>query len=262
MNIVSKSLQNMLSTLKFCIVLSTAFVVLMSTVSPASAQRSSRGGDVSVKPYFRKDGTYVDGYMRSAPDGTRGNNFSTRGNINPYTGKLGTRSDDEYGGGVGGGSMPTFRPIRWPKIGHRNELGFRLGSGSASYPATRDVFDSTFAYGVSFYTKQSLTHQTLWCTDYDATYAEKNGSTAKSEGFVFGFRHFISGPAQVGPYFGALVGGYQSTGAFSPSMRTTKFGGKAVIGAMEKLGTFYELSYSNTGSNGTSGFAFQVGLRH
>jgi hypothetical protein len=46
-------------------------------------------GDVWVNGYTRKDGTYVPGHHRSAPDSNPWNNYSTRGNINPYTGKSG-----------------------------------------------------------------------------------------------------------------------------------------------------------------------------
>jgi len=45
---------------------------------------------VRVKGYVKKDGTYVAPHYRSAPDGNRFNNYSARGNINPYTGKAGT----------------------------------------------------------------------------------------------------------------------------------------------------------------------------
>lgn len=43
-----------------------------------------------VKGYTRKDGTYVNGYYRSTPNHTKLDNYSTRGNYNPYTGKVGT----------------------------------------------------------------------------------------------------------------------------------------------------------------------------
>jgi hypothetical protein len=56
--------------------------------------------DVSVSGYYRKNGTYVAPYHRSSPDGDFSNNWSTRGNINPYTGQEGTK---DYPG-VGYGS--------------------------------------------------------------------------------------------------------------------------------------------------------------
>lgn len=47
------------------------------------------GGSVHVRGHFRKDGIYVQPHYRSAPDGKFYNNWSTKGNINPYTGKEG-----------------------------------------------------------------------------------------------------------------------------------------------------------------------------
>jgi len=47
---------------------------------------------VRVKGYYRKDGTYVQPHYRSNPDGNVYNNYSTKGNINPYTGKEGTKN--------------------------------------------------------------------------------------------------------------------------------------------------------------------------
>ena len=48
--------------------------------------------DVSVRGYTRKDGTYVSPYRRTRPDSSLRNNYSTRGNTNPYTGRRGTVS--------------------------------------------------------------------------------------------------------------------------------------------------------------------------
>lgn len=44
---------------------------------------------VWVNGYTRSNGTYVEGYYRTAPNHTNTDNFSTVGNINPYTGQLG-----------------------------------------------------------------------------------------------------------------------------------------------------------------------------
>ena len=43
-----------------------------------------------VDGYFRKDGTYVPPHYRSNPDSSRSNNWSSQGNVNPYTGERGT----------------------------------------------------------------------------------------------------------------------------------------------------------------------------
>jgi hypothetical protein len=63
-----------------------------STGSKAtSGTTTSKGSETSVRGYTRKDGTYVAPHQRTTPDGTKGNNWSTKGNVNPYTGKPGTK---------------------------------------------------------------------------------------------------------------------------------------------------------------------------
>ena len=64
------------------IVFLAAIFILVSVVE---------AGSVRVKGYTRKNGTYVAPHYRSSPDRNFYNNWSTKGNINPYTGKEGTR---------------------------------------------------------------------------------------------------------------------------------------------------------------------------
>ena len=45
-----------------------------------------------VNGHYRKDGTYVNGYHRSSPNGNPYDNYSTKGNVNPYTGKKGYKN--------------------------------------------------------------------------------------------------------------------------------------------------------------------------
>jgi hypothetical protein len=63
---------------------------------------------VSVKGYYRSDGTYVAPHYRSDPDGIPTNNWSYPGNTNPYTGVTATGNPDtylkNYGGSSAGGS--------------------------------------------------------------------------------------------------------------------------------------------------------------
>ena len=48
--------------------------------------------DTYVQGYQRSDGTYVQPHYRSDPDSSTANNWSTKGNVNPYTGKEGTQN--------------------------------------------------------------------------------------------------------------------------------------------------------------------------
>jgi hypothetical protein len=44
-----------------------------------------------VRPYITQQGTVVQPHIQTSPNRTQMDNFSTRGNVNPYTGQPGTR---------------------------------------------------------------------------------------------------------------------------------------------------------------------------
>lgn len=84
-------------------------VIVVQLAGVVVAQRS-RGGRVSVRGYFRRDGTFVQPHHRSAPDGNVYNNWSTKGNINPFSGKEGTRVTPPAG--FSGGYAYVLPPTR------------------------------------------------------------------------------------------------------------------------------------------------------
>ena len=47
--------------------------------------------DHYVEPTTRSNGEYVQGHMQTNSNSTRSDNFTQKGNINPYTGKLGDK---------------------------------------------------------------------------------------------------------------------------------------------------------------------------
>lgn len=59
----------------------------------------------SVTGYSRSNGTYVPSHVRTMPNNTNWDNYSTKGNSNPFTGSTGRRardySNDAYNYGVG-----------------------------------------------------------------------------------------------------------------------------------------------------------------
>ena len=77
----------------------TAIALLLATVSGASAQYGSpnvMGGAVNpnnhyVQPHVTQQGTYVAPHYQTNPNRTQMDNYGTRGNVNPYTGQVGTR---------------------------------------------------------------------------------------------------------------------------------------------------------------------------
>lgn len=71
--------------------------------------------DVPVKGYTRKDGTVVKPHTRSAPNSTKSDNYSTRGNVNPYTGKPGTVSANSSS--ISDAATAAARPASVPDVG-------------------------------------------------------------------------------------------------------------------------------------------------
>jgi hypothetical protein len=64
--------------------------VVFVTLALFAVNVSALGKTVHVKGYFKSNGTYVAPYVRTAPNSSRLDNWSTVGNVNPYTGKEGT----------------------------------------------------------------------------------------------------------------------------------------------------------------------------
>ncbi len=67
------------------ILLSLVCLALLSAV--AFAQDKTK-----VKDYTKKDGTRVESHGRSKANGKKEDNWSTKGNTNPNTGKKGTKN--------------------------------------------------------------------------------------------------------------------------------------------------------------------------
>lgn len=80
---------------RFLCVLGLAFAVATS----ASAAPSHR-----VKGYVKSNGTYVAPARATNPNGTTRDNWSTKPNVNPYTGKPGAKTPST-----------TYKPYKAPK---------------------------------------------------------------------------------------------------------------------------------------------------
>ena len=65
--------------------LSLIFIIIVGVLVVTSVAEAV----IWVKGYYR-NGTYVSPYYRTNSNNTKLDNWSTKGNINPYTGKKGT----------------------------------------------------------------------------------------------------------------------------------------------------------------------------
>lgn len=78
----------------------TGLVAALCLSVPVQAKKSSGlsstgGGSHSVRGHVRKDGTYVQPHQATNQNGTQRDNWSSKPNVNPYTGKLGEK-DPKY----------------------------------------------------------------------------------------------------------------------------------------------------------------------
>jgi hypothetical protein len=64
--------------------------ILFAVVS-GLAVIGSVSADTQVKGYHKKDGTYVPPHTRTDPNSSKSDNWSTKGNTNPHTGKKGNK---------------------------------------------------------------------------------------------------------------------------------------------------------------------------
>jgi len=120
-----------------------AVTALLSTTA-VSAQ-------VYVHGYTTKNGTYVAPHYRSAPDHNPYNNWSTAGNVNPYTGRVGTKnpygssSSGSYGSTLGS-SYGSSTYGSYGSSGHgssgSSSSGYSSSYGSSGYGYSTQSDDS------------------------------------------------------------------------------------------------------------------------
>lgn len=65
-------------------------IFLVSLIVALSAFSFAEAKVIRVKPYYKPStGKYVQPYYKTSPNKTKLDNYSTKGNYNPYTGKKG-----------------------------------------------------------------------------------------------------------------------------------------------------------------------------
>lgn len=87
-----------------------SIAVLLSLLFLLAISSFAFGGDTYVNGYYRSNGTYVAPHYRSSPNQFKYDNYSSKGNTNPYTGTLGTQRNEfstppSYNKSYGGGSL-------------------------------------------------------------------------------------------------------------------------------------------------------------
>jgi len=88
----------------------------------------------TVSSYTRSNGTYVPSHVRTMPNNTNWDNYSTKGNTNPFTGSTGHRarnySNDAYNYGAG----------HTIHTGSRGGQYYNNGNGRRTYVPKRNLW--------------------------------------------------------------------------------------------------------------------------
>ena len=95
---------------------------------------SSSFGTTTVRGYSRSEGTIVPSHVRTMPNSTNWDNFSTKGNSNPFTGSTGYRARDYSSGAYNYGTGHTIH------TGSRGGQYYYNSNGNKTYVPKRTLW--------------------------------------------------------------------------------------------------------------------------
>lgn len=72
-------------------------IVIGALIALAAGQGALAQGSHYVSGYTKQDGTYVAPHYQTNPNNTVNDNYSTKPNVNPYTGQEGTKPAQPFG---------------------------------------------------------------------------------------------------------------------------------------------------------------------
>ncbi len=76
---------------KTLIVIAALAICTVAAAKGGSGSGKSSSSSHSVVGHTTKNGTYVAPHKATNPNGTKSDNWSHKGNVNPHTGKAGTK---------------------------------------------------------------------------------------------------------------------------------------------------------------------------
>lgn len=133
---------------------------------------------VYVSGYYRSNGTYVKPHYRTAPNSTNRDNFSTRGNTNPYTGQAGYITPDSNTSSAYTSNSYSNSRTTYPKTTYNTNS---TSISNSSYNST-NIYTTTSSLGQ------------LWRTpsQYDAIRPIQKGSSLEVLEYDNGFYKVVS----------------------------------------------------------------------
>ncbi|MCF8450020.1 MAG: hypothetical protein K9G49_09150 [Taibaiella sp.] len=107
-------------------------------------------GQTYVNGYTRSNGTYVEGHYRTTANYTRDDNWSTAGNVNPYTGSEGTKP----GGYNSSYSTPSYNSsYSTPTTTYSNYNTYTPSYPSTNYSSYTPQYSGYSNYSNSYYSR-------------------------------------------------------------------------------------------------------------
>ena len=110
---------------------SVSYSVPSVTYSVSSTVNSNT---TTVSGYTRSNGTYVQSHVRTMPNNSNWDNFSTKGNANPFTGTTGHRARDYSSSAYNYGAGHTIH------TGSRGGQYYNNSNGNKTYVPKRNLW--------------------------------------------------------------------------------------------------------------------------
>lgn len=127
-------------------------IVFLSLIGILQVLAQTNPNHVWVNGYYRSNGTYVEGYYRTAPNKTNVDNFSTKGNTNPYTGEAGwINPDNKANPWKEDKVLQTFHRVQPYTSTKNNNSGIVNRSSSSPTNATSNTQTNWTSNGKSFW---------------------------------------------------------------------------------------------------------------
>ena len=121
---------------------------------------------VWVNGYYRSNGTYVQGHYRTEKNHTVNDNWTTRGNVNPHTGKAGTLPRST--------SYPNtyYKPVSSSYTTPTYSTPARSSYSTPSYSTSTYVTPASYpsTYSTPSYSTPSYSSQTIYTGPRGGTY--------------------------------------------------------------------------------------------
>lgn len=147
---------------------------------------------VSVSGYYKSNGTYVQSYERTAPDGDPYNNYSYPGNYNPNTGNITGGNPDTYLSHYYDTSGSSYS-VPTPSYSYPTIPSCPLNS---YYDGSFCTCDSGYVVGTDYLGSQSCVSGYTKCTDmmgYGAQYNSTSNTCSCGYGYVESAGKCVSG---------------------------------------------------------------------